>query len=342
MAAAGPAAAFAPNKHLAGRPSSGLPSDTPMAGAQSPASAATCASVHLRQLQPNGSAPRPFIPRSLIVSAPTATAANESAADTTTASMGSWRLAYALKQQRDFGVKRVVQKRRHQMRIVHPKQEPFLPPPASASGDPPKPPQPLPLSLVNSGPVRRLLYSGSAAAAAAAAAVDWRQYLSPCRGVRWHPCGAWRVQFDRRNPQKNFFVRADLYFRVGLYGFSGAKHRAVRYRKRLEMEWEELQETWKALDEQHKLQEQQRMAKRKTHECGAAFLGRVAPLSPFLRGFSYEINPSRNKSFDGRLFRPVQASGSEQCLGVMTCLHGEGVAAAWGRGHKKHGVRYSS
>ncbi|OEH79901.1 AP2 domain transcription factor ap2iv-1 [Cyclospora cayetanensis] len=224
MAAAGPAAAFAPNKHLAGRPSSGLPSDTPMAGAQGPASAATCASAHLRQLPPNGSAPRPFIPRSLIVSAPTATAANESAADTTTASMGSWRLAYALKQQRDFGVKRVVQKRRHQMRIVHPKQEPFLPPPASASGDPPKPPQPLPLSLVNSGP------------------------------------------FDRRNPQKNFFVRADLYFRVGLYGFSGAKHRAVRYRKRLEMEWEELQETWKALDEQHKLQEQQRMAKRKTQQ----------------------------------------------------------------------------
>ena len=166
-----------------------------------------------------------------------------------TAAAGDLGVPWLLQQQRDFGVKRVVQKRRHQMRIVQPKQEAYTPPPAAEGAPRGSPPQPLPLSLVNSGPVRRLLYSGSSAAAVAAAAVDWRQYVSPCRGVRWHPCGAWRVQFDRRNKERNFFVRADLYFRVGLYGFHGAKAKAIKYRKRLEQEWLELQDTWRTLDQ---------------------------------------------------------------------------------------------
>lgn len=150
---------------------------------------------------------------------------------------------------RCFGVQRVVQKRRHQMRILQPKQDPYKYQGTEYSGDGRGTgPGPLPLSLVNSGPVKKLIYSGSAASIAAARAIDWDQYRSPCVGVRWHPSGAWRVQFDRRCVARNFFVSADLYFRVGLYGFAGAKQRAVQYRRRLEAEWKELQQTWHNLD----------------------------------------------------------------------------------------------
>ncbi|KEP61371.1 UNVERIFIED_CONTAM: AP2 domain transcription factor AP2IV-1 [Hammondia hammondi] len=141
---------------------------------------------------------------------------------------------------RQFGTQRVVQKRRHQMRILHPAQTAYVP----AEERPP----PIPHSLTASSTVKRLLNNNTVAAKEAAKRINWDAYISNQRGVRWHPQGAWRVQFSRRNHERNFFVRCECYFRVGTYGFQMAKDLAIRYRQRLEKEWEELQEQWTKLD----------------------------------------------------------------------------------------------
>ncbi|PFH36125.1 AP2 domain transcription factor AP2IV-1 [Besnoitia besnoiti] len=141
---------------------------------------------------------------------------------------------------RSFGTQRVVQKRRHQMRILHPSQTPYVP----CEQRPP----PIPHSLTASSTVKRLLNNNTIAAKEAAKRINWDAYISHQRGVRWHPQGAWRVQFSRRNHERNFFVRCECYFRVGIYGFQMAKDLAIRYRRRLEKEWEELEEQWMKLD----------------------------------------------------------------------------------------------
>ncbi|KFH11080.1 AP2 domain transcription factor AP2IV-1 [Toxoplasma gondii MAS] len=141
---------------------------------------------------------------------------------------------------RKFGTQRVVQKRRHQMRILHPAQTAYVP----VEQRPP----PIPHSLTASSTVKRLLNNNTVAAKEAAKRINWGAYISHQRGVRWHPQGAWRVQFSRRNHERNFFVRCECYFRVGTYGFQMAKDLAIRYRQRLEKEWEELQEQWTKLD----------------------------------------------------------------------------------------------
>ncbi|KAF8817932.1 AP2 domain transcription factor AP2IV-1 [Cardiosporidium cionae] len=64
----------------------------------------------------------------------------------------------------------------------------------------------------------------------------------------WHPNSSWRVQFDRRNYEHNFFVKCDCYFRTSLYGFSRAKNLAIAYRQRLEAEWDEICQTWHNID----------------------------------------------------------------------------------------------
>merc|ERR1712151_949570 len=108
--------------------------------------------------------------------------------------------------------------------------------------------QPLPLSLLASGPLRRVLTTGTVDARRLAASVDWERYKCDVRGVRWRPVGGWRVLFHRRNYEHNFFVKVDMYFRVHLYGFDKAKELAIAYRKRLEAEWEEQLEIWYKLD----------------------------------------------------------------------------------------------
>ncbi|PHJ22380.1 ap2 domain transcription factor ap2iv-1 [Cystoisospora suis] len=141
---------------------------------------------------------------------------------------------------RNFGTQRVVQKRRHQMRILHPAQTPYIP------HEERRPP--IPHSLTASSTVKRLLNNNTIAAKEAAKRINWDAYVCTQRGVRWHPQGAWRVQFSRKNHERNFFVRCECYFRVSNYGFETAKELAIRYRKRLEKEWEELQEQWMKLD----------------------------------------------------------------------------------------------
>ncbi|CEM02754.1 unnamed protein product [Vitrella brassicaformis CCMP3155] len=139
--------------------------------------------------------------------------------------------------------KKVVQKRRHMMKILHLRQERYEPKPDGY--------RPLPMSLTGSGPVRRLLVANTKESFALTDKIDWERYKCDVRGVRWHPNGAWRVQFARRNHEHNFFVKCDCYFRVGLYGFEGAKKLAIAYRKRLEAEWEEQMDQWGVIDQRN-------------------------------------------------------------------------------------------
>ncbi|GIX62024.1 AP2 domain transcription factor AP2IV-1 [Babesia caballi] len=144
-----------------------------------------------------------------------------------------------------FGTKRVTQKRRYMLKLIHPEekhtskvmQEGLL-----SSEDA------LPKSLLCNSVIRKLVYSNTVEAQKLADKVDWEAYKCNVRGVRWHPSGSWYVQFNRRNYEKNFFVNCHCYFRVEEHGFQEAKQKAIAYRKRLEAEYEELQETWQEID----------------------------------------------------------------------------------------------
>jgi len=142
---------------------------------------------------------------------------------------------------RGFAVKRIPQRRRSRGRIIQLKQTHWQPKPDDY--------QPLPMSLLGNGPIRRLLSAGTVEANRLVGAVSWDRYKCDVKGVRWHPVGGWRVQFDRRDYEHNFFVKCSCYFRVQLYGFDRAKELAIAYRKRLEAEWEEQQQIWAKLDE---------------------------------------------------------------------------------------------
>lgn len=165
--------------------------------------------------------------------------------------------AFALTSQcsrRAFGTKRVTQRRRSQGRTIQLKQTHYEPKPDGY--------RPLPLSLLANGYLRRVLNTRTQEAQDLAGRVDWERYKSDVTGVRWHPVGGWRVQFDRRDYEHNFFVRCDCYFRVTLYGFDRAKELAIAYRKRLEAEWEEQQRIWRKLDAQREAKRLQRRAER--------------------------------------------------------------------------------
>ncbi|CDR96289.1 hypothetical protein, conserved [Babesia bigemina] len=145
----------------------------------------------------------------------------------------------------NFGTKRVTQKRRHMLRLIHPEEkhtnkelrDGWL------SND-----DALPKSLLCNSAIRKLVYSNTVEAQKLARKVDWDAYKCNVRGVRWHPSGSWYVQFNRRNYEKNFFVNCHCYFRVDEHGFHDAKEKAIAYRKRLEAEYDELQETWHEMD----------------------------------------------------------------------------------------------
>ena len=108
--------------------------------------------------------------------------------------------------------------------------------------------RPIPKAVLGSGYIRRLLKSGTNDAQALIPQVAWEKFICDVKGVRWHPCGAWRVQFSRRNREHNFHVGVDCYFYTKLHGFHKAKEMAIGYRKRLELEWEEAEAGWRAID----------------------------------------------------------------------------------------------
>jgi len=140
----------------------------------------------------------------------------------------------------NINTKRVTQRRRSRGRIIQLKQTHYVPKSEEQT--------PLPISLLSSGSIRRMIYSKKAEAAELIPKVDWDKYKCDVRGVRWHPMGGWRVQFDRRDYEHNFYVKCSMYFRVSIYGFDKAKELAINYRKRLGLEWDEQQKRWNELD----------------------------------------------------------------------------------------------
>ncbi|CAE7571264.1 unnamed protein product, partial [Symbiodinium pilosum] len=77
---------------------------------------------------------------------------------------------------------------------------------------------------------------------------------------------AWRVLFNKKDYEHNFFVKCSCYFRVPIYGFERAKELAIAYRRRLDAEWDEQQRIWADL---HAKREQER-AKRRSERAIAA------------------------------------------------------------------------
>ena len=138
---------------------------------------------------------------------------------------------------------RVRQRRRSRGQIIQAKQTHYVPKPDNDT--------PLPRSLMATGPIRRAVYTRSAEAESFLPQIDWHKYQCDVRGVRWHANGSWRVQFDRRNFEHNFFVKCSMYFRVGIYGFDKAKALAINYRKRCEAEWEEQEKIWATIDKRN-------------------------------------------------------------------------------------------
>eukprot|EP00435_Cladocopium_sp_Y103_P057688 s694_g20.t1 len=155
---------------------------------------------------------------------------------------------------RAFGTKRVRQRRRSRGRILQLKETHYEPKPEGY--------QPLPLSLLASGPIRRVLSTRSVEAKRLAGSIDWERYKCDVKGVRWHACGGWRVLFNKKDFEHNFFVKCSCYFRVAIYGFDRSKELAIAYRKRLEAEWEEQQQIWAELDRKREEEKAKRRAKR--------------------------------------------------------------------------------
>lgn len=140
------------------------------------------------------------------------------------------------------GVKRVRQKRRTMGKLIQLKQSHYFPKPEEDT--------PIPKSVLGSGYIRRLLKAGTTSSMNLIPSVAWGKFICTTKGVRWHPCGAWRVQFSRRNLEHNYHVGVDCYFYTKLHGFHRAMELAIAYRKRLEQEWAEAEEGWRKIDEE--------------------------------------------------------------------------------------------
>ncbi|EKX73155.1 conserved hypothetical protein [Theileria equi strain WA] len=156
---------------------------------------------------------------------------------------------------RNFGTKRVVQKRKYMLKILHPEEK--WTEKANHDGLFDKK-DCLPKSLLKSSLIRRLLNSNTIEASDLVSKIAWDSYKSDVRGVRWHPSGSWCVRFIRRNHEHNFFVNCSCYFRVEQHGFFEAKRLAIAYRKRLEQEYSELEETWEKIDRKKYLEKEER------------------------------------------------------------------------------------
>mmetsp|Transcript_108713 Transcript_108713/g.325197 ORF Transcript_108713/g.325197 Transcript_108713/m.325197 type:complete len:226 (-) Transcript_108713:64-741(-) len=161
------------------------------------------------------------------------------------------------------GMKRVVQRRRSRGRIIQLKQTHYEPKPDDYCQ--------VPLSLMGSGHIRRVIKAGTIEAQQLASAVAWDRYKCDVKGVRWHPVGGWRVQFDRRDYEHNFFVKCSCYFRVPIYGFDRAKELAIAYRQRLEAEWDEQQRIWARIDAERESKRLQKREERKRAQQASEF-----------------------------------------------------------------------
>ncbi|KAK1444277.1 AP2 [Babesia gibsoni] len=159
----------------------------------------------------------------------------------------------------NFGTKRVTQKRRYMLKLIHPEEKHTNKEWRDGSFNDK---DPLPKSLLCSSVIRKLVYANTVEAEQLAKKVDWDAYKCDVKGVRWHPSGSWYVQFNRRNYEKNFFVNCHCYFSVEEHGFQEAKQKAIAYRKRLETEYEELQAAWQQIDEQRFKEKQNRLSRR--------------------------------------------------------------------------------
>lgn len=120
-----------------------------------------------------------------------------------------------------IGFKKITQRRRSRGRIIQFKQSHYEPKPKNY--------EPIPMSVLGTGPLRRLVHSPKEEAEELMKKVDWNAYKTGVPGVRWHPTGGFRVQFKAHYKPKNFKVNCDMYFRVALYGFAEAKRRAIAY-----------------------------------------------------------------------------------------------------------------
>jgi hypothetical protein len=118
--------------------------------------------------------------------------------------------------------------------------------------------QSIPKSVLGSGYIRRLLNAGTTTSRSLIPSVEWDKFICTTKGVRWHPCGAWRVQFSRRNHEHNFHVGVDCYFYSKHHGFHRAKELAIGYRQRVEAEWTELESVWAKVDEAKALKRQEK------------------------------------------------------------------------------------
>ncbi|EDO07624.1 AP2 domain family protein [Babesia bovis T2Bo] len=167
---------------------------------------------------------------------------------------------WLISQQAKFGTKRVTQKRRHMLKLIHPEEKYThkVMQNGKLIAD-----NALPKSLLCNSAIRKLVYANTVEAQNLASKINWDAYKCDVRGVRWHPSGSWLVQFNRRNYEKNFFVNCKCYFSVQKYGFFEAKQMAIAYRKRLEAEYAELHDTWDRIDRERLEQTRQ---KRDYHE----------------------------------------------------------------------------
>eukprot|EP00392_Amoebophrya_sp_AT5.2_P006650 g6662.t1 len=106
------------------------------------------------------------------------------------------RSAQRLKERVPF--RNVRQRRRSRGRIVQLKQTHYEPK-TDCSGK-------LPVSILGTGVLRRLVQSSRSEAEDLLRQIDWDKYRTGVSGVRWHSMGGFMVQFKRRRLDKNFVV----------------------------------------------------------------------------------------------------------------------------------------
>ncbi|KAK2195885.1 bifunctional AP complex [Babesia duncani] len=144
-----------------------------------------------------------------------------------------------------FATKRVTQKRRYMLKVIHPVEIPTRK--IWQNGKFVNSDQ-LPKSLLCNRVIRKLVYANTVQAQELSSEINWEAFQCDVRGVRWHPSGSWMAQFVKRNYEHNFYVNCRCYFRVNKFGFDEAKRLAITYRKRLELEYEQLEQVWMDLD----------------------------------------------------------------------------------------------
>uniref|UniRef100_A0A3B0MW23 Coatomer subunit zeta n=1 Tax=Theileria annulata TaxID=5874 RepID=A0A3B0MW23_THEAN len=171
-------------------------------------------------------------------------------------------------QTRNFGTKRVTQRRRFMLRIIRPEEK--FTDKTMTNGLFDKN-DCLPKSLLKSPVIRKLIYANTAESMKIASTINWDAYKCDVKGVRWHPSGSWLVQFSKRNYENNFFVNCKAYFRVEKHGFFEAKKLAIAYRKRLEFEYSQLEKTWEIMEKKREMEKMEKIKAKEIKELEEQF-----------------------------------------------------------------------